>query len=222
MGGERGDRQDSEGGFALTLALPASAGQTPEGRGCGQLTPWLQAALSRAPGWPALRPQFPQLLNLPARDSRPPGQAAAPPGSAVPAGPVRPSVRPLRLYPLRSELSVPAGSRASAPLARSHEGGNPPLRSPTPTPAPLPGIRSKKRTGAPGPGVRPPPPPARTDPRLGLPKSPGSRRVGGRTDPPRWPAPSGTRRHLGTFAQLEHTLVFHASPVPIGAPSSWS
>lgn len=110
--------------------------------------------------------------------SRPPGPAPHPAhrsSGAARSGP------PLHSAPLGRSApgSLPAPGLSVAPRLRrssqpgeglvllAHEGGNPPpLCSPTPEPAPLPGIRSKKRTGAPGPGVRSPPP-ARTCPQLG-------------------------------------------------------
>lgn len=196
------------GGARVRPAHPLAAGSTVPG-----------ARLARAP------PAVPPVAQSARARLTPSGTSSAPPGSTVPEGrawgalprAVRPSTPALppalgALRPSRekSQCSAPWLARGrESPTLQSHPRAGPPSQDP-----------QQKTDWSSRPGS-PTPSPARTDPRLGLPKSPG-RRGGGRTDPPRWPAPSCTRRHFGTFAQLEHTLVLQASPVSFGDPGAWS
>lgn len=159
----------------LTSALPAAAGAGP-GRVRARPAHPPAAELSWAPSAPALRPPVSKLLNLraahalrgrrPTRRIGPPGQPGSALLSTVPTRAIRAglSARAGALRCASAPPELPAGRGASPRRARGRE--SPPLFSPTPEPAPLPGIRSKKRTGAPGLGVRRPPP-ARPCPQLG-------------------------------------------------------
>lgn len=154
--------EDGAATRGLTFVLPVAAGAGPGGARARPAHP-PAAGLSWAPGSPALRPPVPKLLNL--RTAHALG-ASAPPGASVlrggPEGPWFSAVpdrmpysgRSLRALCPELVLSVaPPLGRSSqpgeGPVLCEHEGGNPPLRSPTREPAPLPGIRKKKWTGAP-------------------------------------------------------------------------
>ena len=168
--GEGGAREEERAPKGGTHLRSASRGGGRPGRGEGAAAHPPAAGLSWAPGSPALRPLVPKLLNLPAahalRGQRPTrhigplgrlGPALALPSAPLGGPPL--TVRPVPCSPSRLRSAAAPSPEKGQSSARTREGIPPPLCSPTPEPAPLPGIRSKKRTGAPGPGVRSPLPP---------------------------------------------------------------